>query len=242
MNAGIYVRTSTVRQGEEGTSLKTQEEQARLKAAELGYEVYPEHVWIDMESGADLNRTQVNLMLEAVRHREVYMIIVYDHDRLSRDPLDLLNVQRIFIDAGVSLEFVRGPSDTSPEGQLMTYFMGYAAQKERLQFMERAMRGKEQAARDGRMPSTGGVGLYGYDYNPALRQRTINETETEVVPNDVPTGHGRGQHVPDRLHDEREKDSQQNREVVESKRGETDPAEPGLHRDPSTMANSATGG
>ena len=181
MNAGIYIRTSTVRQGEEGTSLKTQEEQARLKATELGYQVYPEHIWIDMESGADLERTGVNRMLQAVRHREVDMVVVYDHDRLSRDPLDLLNIQRVFIDAAVSLEFVRGPSDTSPEGQLMTYFMGYAAQRERLQFKERTMRGKEQAARDGRMPSTGGVGLYGYDYNPALRQRTINETEAEVV-------------------------------------------------------------
>ena len=31
------------------------------------------------------------------------------------------------------------------------------------------------------MPATGGVGLYGYDYDPALRQRVINEAEAGVV-------------------------------------------------------------
>ena len=181
MIAAIYVRTSTLRQGEEGTSLETQEEQSRLKAIELGYEVDPAYIWREMESGAYTDRPGLNLMLQAVRNREVDIVIVYDHDRLSRDPLDLLNILRACTDAGVRLEFVRGPSDTSPEGQLMTYFMGYAAQRERLQFMERSMRGKERAARDGRMPATGGVGLYGYNYDRALRQRVINETEAEVV-------------------------------------------------------------
>ena len=181
MIAGIYVRTSTVKQGEEGTSLETQEEQARLKAIELGYQVDPQHIWREMESGAYIDRPGLNLMLQAVQNREVDIVIVYDYDRLSRNPLDLLNIQRVFIDAGVSLEFVRGPSDTSPEGQLLTYFMGYAAQRERLQLMERTMRGKEQAAKDGRMPATGGIGLYGYDYDPALRRRVINETEADVV-------------------------------------------------------------
>ena len=156
MIAGVYVRTSTVRQGEEGTSLETQEEQALLKATELGYQVYDAYIWRDMESGAYMDRTGANLMLQAVRNREVDMVIVYDHDRLSRNPLDLLNIQRVFIDAGVRLEFVRGPSDTSAEGQLMTYFLGYAAQKERLQLIERTMRGKEKTARNGRMPTTGG--------------------------------------------------------------------------------------
>ena len=181
MTAGIYLRTSTVRQGQEGTSLKTQEEQARLKAIELGHQVDPSHVWRDVESGSHMDRTGVNRMLRAVRNREVDIVIVYDHDRLSRNPQDMLDIQSVFIDAGVRLEFVRGPSDTSPEGQLVTYFLGAAAQKERLQLIERTMRGKEQAARDGRMPTTGGVGLYGYDYDPALRQRVINETEAGVV-------------------------------------------------------------
>ena len=44
MIAAIYVRTSTLRQGEEGTSLETQEEQSRLKAIELGYEVDPAYI------------------------------------------------------------------------------------------------------------------------------------------------------------------------------------------------------
>ena len=132
-------------------------------------------------AGAYIDRAGVNLMLEAVKNREVDIVIVYDHDRLSRDPLDLLNVQRVCIEARVPLEFVRGPSDTTPEGQLMTYFLGYAAQRERAQFMERTMRGKERAAKDGRMPTTGGIGLYGYDYDRPSRKRIFNETEAAMV-------------------------------------------------------------
>ena len=113
MIAAIYVRTSTLRQGEEGTSLETQEEQSRLKAIELGYEVDPAYIWREMESGAYTDRPGLNFMLQAVRNREVDIVIVYDHDRLSRDPLDLLNILRACTDAGVRLEFVRGPSDTS---------------------------------------------------------------------------------------------------------------------------------
>ena len=181
MISGIYVRTSTIRQGEEGTSLETQEEQAKLKATELGYQVDPACIWRDMESGAYMDRPGLNMMLLAVQNRRVDIVFVYAHDRLSRKPVDLLNIQQVFIEAGVRLEFVRGSSDTSPEGQLMTHFFGYAAQRERLQLMERSMRGKEQAAKNGRMPTTGGRGLYGYDYDRPSRKRIIRETEAGVV-------------------------------------------------------------
>ena len=69
MIAGIYVRTSSVRQGEEGTSLVTQEEQSKLKATELGYQVDPAYIWRDMESGAYIDRAGVKRMLEAVKNQ-----------------------------------------------------------------------------------------------------------------------------------------------------------------------------
>ena len=232
MIAGIYVRTSTARQGEEGTSLETQEEQARLKAIELGYQVDSAYIWREMESGAYMDRPVLTRMLQAVNNREVDIVIVYAHDRLSREPVDLLNILRVCTKAGVHLEFVKGPSDPSPEGQLMTYFMGYAAQRERLQFMERSMRGKERVARDGRMPSTGGVGLYGYNYDHALRQRVINETEAVVVRMMFQwASEGTSLYRIARMLNE-EKDPQQNREVVEARAREKDPAERGLHRGP----------
>ena len=87
MIAGVYVRTSTLRQGEEGTYLVTQEEQAVLKAIELGYQVDPEYIWRDMESGAHMDGANLSRMRQAVRNREVDIVIVYDHDRLSREPV-----------------------------------------------------------------------------------------------------------------------------------------------------------
>ena len=214
MIAGIYVRTSTVRQGEEGTSLETQEEQAKLKATELDYQVDPAYIWRDMESGAFMDRPGLNMMLLAVQNRRVDIVFVYAHDRLSRNPVDLLNIQQVFIDAGVRLEYVRGSSDTSPEGQLMTHFFGYAAQRERLQLMERSMRGKEQAAKNGRMPTTGGVGLYGYG-QPLLAKKDLQRNGSHSGSDDVPVGLGRHQRISNRLHVEREKDPQQNRVALE---------------------------
>ena len=70
MIAAIYVRTSTLRQGEEGTSLETQEEQSRLKAIELG--VDPAYIWREMESGAYTDRPGLNLetfVVDKIRER-----------------------------------------------------------------------------------------------------------------------------------------------------------------------------
>ena len=179
MIAGIYVRTSTVRQGEEGTSLETQEEQAKLKATELDYQVDPAYIWRDMESGAFMDRPGLNMMLLAVQNRRVDIVFVYAHDRLSRNPVDLLNIQQVFIDAGVRLEYVRGSSDTSPEGQLMTHFFGYAA---------------GAAPANGTFDARQGTGCQERPHahyrrcgplrvrlQPLLAKRTFNETEATVV-------------------------------------------------------------
>ena len=45
----------------------------------------------------------------------------------------------------------------------------------------RTRRGKEAAALRGLMPCGVGLGIYGYDYNPELRCRVVNEDEAAVV-------------------------------------------------------------
>ena len=65
--AGIIVRVSTPHQGEEGTSLETQEERCRAAAKKDGYKVKPEHVWRCIESGAHMNRRGLEMALQAVK-------------------------------------------------------------------------------------------------------------------------------------------------------------------------------
>ena len=72
----------------------------------------------------------------------------------------------------------------------MTYFMGYAAQRERLQFMERSMRGKERAARDGRMPATGGVGPVRVQLRPGSAAKGHQRNGGRGGPENVSMGLG----------------------------------------------------
>ena len=179
--AGIIVRVSTPYQGQEGTSLETQEERCRAAANNDGYEVKPEHVWRCIESGANMNRRGLEMALQAVREGKIKKLYAYTYDRITRDPVDMLNIMRICSENDVILEFVEGPSDTSDEGQLLMFILGYAAKRERLQFIERSKRGREKAAKQGRMPVGTGCGIYGCNYDPENKRRVINEKEAAVV-------------------------------------------------------------
>ncbi len=180
MIAGNYARTSTIQQGD-GTSIATQLERCRTKAERMGYTVKDEFVWPDTRSGEDPESAALDSMLKAVRQRLVDAVFVYTSDRLSRDPLHLLVLIQEFQDAGVLLEFVDGQLEDTPEGRLVLYVQGYAAQKERRQIAERTMRGKEAVARSGRLSCGTGAGMYGYDYDPIAKTRTINEEQAAIV-------------------------------------------------------------
>ena len=177
----IYRRTSTIGQGENNTSMETQDRECRRKAEELGYTNEPAYVLTEMESGAFMDRPALEEMLRIVKERKVGLVVILNPDRLARDPLHLLTIMRIFAEAGVRLEFVHGSSDNSPEGELLAFCMGWSAQRERIVFAQRSMLAKESVARSGRMPTGMGPGIYGYDYHPTTKTMTINEAETQVV-------------------------------------------------------------
>ena len=50
-----------------------------------------------------------------------------------------------------------------------------------MEFNEAVRRAKERKARDGTMPCGVGPNIYGYNYNPELRLREVNEEEAAVV-------------------------------------------------------------
>ena len=180
MKAGIYIRVSTAQQ-EDGTSLGTQLERCRAKAERMGYAVEDRFVWSDTRSGEDPESAPLESMLKAVRQRLVDAVVVYNSERLSRHPGHLLMLVEEFDEAGVPLIFVLGKLEDTPEGRVVLYIQGYAAQKERMQIVERTMRGKEAVARSGRLPNGTGAGIYGYDYDKDTKTRTVNEAEAHVV-------------------------------------------------------------
>ena len=130
MKAAFYGRQSTQQQAD-GTSMDTQEAGCLALAATLGYEVPSELLCREIWSGADLERPVLSGLRLLAQASGFDALLVYSPDRLSRDPLHLLTLLKEFAECGVQLHFVQGISDSTPEGQLLMYVQGYAAQRER---------------------------------------------------------------------------------------------------------------
>jgi site-specific DNA recombinase len=63
--------------------------------------------------------------------------------------------------------------DNSPEGQLIGFVNGYAAQIEREKIRERTVRGKLARAAQGKLPEGTGKGAYGYRYESETGRREL---------------------------------------------------------------------
>ena len=179
--AAIYCRVSTLAQEEEGTSLDTQEERCRQYAIAKGYQVAEPHVYRETHTGAELwERPRLTLMRQALRQKEVQAIIAYAIDRLSRDPVHLGVIISEADYHGAQVEFVTEPIDKSPEGQLIHFVRGYAAQVEREKIRERALRGKLARVQSGKIHNHGRE-LYGYRRDHDQGVRLLYEPEAVLV-------------------------------------------------------------
>ena len=145
------------------------------------YEVDQALIWHEQWTAIDLDRPKLNEVRQAAHAGLISALFVYTPDRLSREPVHLLMPLDELERAGVNLRFVEGISDSTPEGQLLMYVQGYAAQRERAQIAERSMRAKAQVAKSGRLPNGTNSGLFGYDYDKVEKMRTVNETESADV-------------------------------------------------------------
>src|SRR5207253_398797 len=178
LRAALYSRVSSPGQEQDGTSLDTQEAADRRHAVALGATILAEHVYREVYSGIELwERPQLTRLRDAIRHREVDVVVCYAIDRLARDPVHLGVILTEADHAGVAVEFVTEPLDSSPEGQLIRFVRGYAAKVEHEKIKERTRRGKRERVAAGK-PLPGCRPLYGY--------RWADETHTRYEP-DPPT-------------------------------------------------------
>ncbi len=143
LRAALYCRVSTTGQEEDGTSLTTQEAADREHAAALGAKVDEAHVYREVYSGVELwERPQLTRLREAIRRRQIGVVVCYAIDRLARDPVHLGVIRSEAEHAGVRVEFVTEPLDDSPEGQLIRFVRGFAAKVEHEKIKERTWRGR----------------------------------------------------------------------------------------------------
>ena len=176
--AAVYARVSTSDQRDEGTSLDTQRDECLLKAGELRWTIAREHVILEDWTGTDLQRPGLLRLLDLARSGRIHGIIIYTLDRLYRPENDgdewrVFEVLQRFQDAGVEVAWV-DPSIPAhgPLSSIFTFLDAWRAGRERRQIAERTMRGKKEAARQGRVPTGFGKfpGPYGLRYDKGARK------------------------------------------------------------------------
>jgi site-specific DNA recombinase len=176
MKAAIYCRVSTEDQEREGTSLDTQVSGCVTKAKELNYETPGDYIFKEAWTGVETDRPKLNELRDLIRQRLIDAVICYSTDRLARNPIHIAIIAEECDKRGIELIFVTEPCDNSPEGHLIRYVKGYAAQIEYEKIRERTIRGKREKCRQGKM-ATGGGRLFGYNWVDGKREININEAE-----------------------------------------------------------------
>lgn len=181
--AAAYLRVSGTSQEIEGFSLETQEEEAVDWAWVERYALPKSRIFSDVIPGVTTMRPGFSALEELLDRETVDVVVVHSPDRLGRDPMVMFQLMDRILNRGVAIRFLHGPeADDSPEGRLVMYIMGYAADRERMLTAERTMRGKRAVAKTGRMPIGGGVArMYGYDYCEVTKTRSVNEAQAVVV-------------------------------------------------------------
>jgi DNA invertase Pin-like site-specific DNA recombinase len=105
--------------------------------------VIVDRTFLDKKSGKDVEREELNAMVEFVRHGDT--VVVHSMDRLARNLDDLRHIVHTLTEKGVHIEFVKeGLSFTgedSPMSKLMLSVMGAFAEFERSLIRERQREG-----------------------------------------------------------------------------------------------------
>jgi len=177
--ATIYVRVSTSKQEEEGTSLASQEAACLAYAAERGYTVVS--IFRETHSGAALfERPRLSELRASVRSGEVGVIVAYALDRLSRNQAHLGLLLSEAEHAGTTVEFVTEKLEDTPEGRLLQSVRGFVAEVERLKIGERTVRGKRARIESGKLHNHSSE-LFGYQRDKEAGVRGIIGAEAVTI-------------------------------------------------------------
>ncbi len=106
-------------------------------------------IFIDKCSGKNMNRPQLQAMLEYVREGDV--VVVSDFSRLARSTRDMLQIVQDLTDKGVGLISMKENLDTdTPQGKFMLTVFAALAELERATILQRQREGIEIAKAEGK--------------------------------------------------------------------------------------------
>jgi site-specific DNA recombinase len=181
--AALYARVSTDKQ-ERNETIASQLDALQRAAAEGGYVVAPEHVFVDARhSGGRLDRPALDRLRDHAAEGVFEVVLAYSPDRLARQYAHQVLVIEELQRAGCRVVFLNHAFGESPEQRMLLQIQGVFAEYERALIKDRMRRGRLFAARQGRL--TWGNPPYGYSYRPKAdntpQQLVVDEAEAEIV-------------------------------------------------------------
>jgi len=177
--AALYIRVSTTDQGER-YSPAIQKAKGLEKARNDGYQVRPEHIFIDMHTGKETARPAFEKLRALVKSGAVQGVIVLSVCRLARKAMDAAIIKAEFKRHGADIDFVEMSNDDSPEGRFMFTAMAGMAEYMGEKIVQKGREGHDDMRKQGPIP--GRVPMFGHDRHPAEKgKRVINKAEQAVL-------------------------------------------------------------
>lgn len=176
MKAVSYIRVSTDGQAEKGVSLENQAERIRSYCEYKGFGLVAEIKDAGVSGGLNKARPGFIELLDLVQNRGVDVIVLYSLERLSRDMLTLLALERLLHEYSVEIHTVDGLVDTStPDGFMSFAMKAFLGEMERRQIKFRTRKALEHKRNRGEVV---GQVPYGYqrqgnDLMPDLQEQTV---------------------------------------------------------------------
>lgn len=155
VRAAVYCRVSTDDQADRGTSLLDQQERCDAYCQSESWTAVGPFI-DDGISGATTDRPELSRLMKDAAQGAFDRVVVTDPDRLSRDLVDGLIIERDLAKHGVEVIYLVQPSMGTLERQIR----GVIAEEERRKIRERTSRGLRAIAQAGHWP--GGAAPYGY--------------------------------------------------------------------------------
>lgn len=178
MRAAIYIRVSTEEQAKEGYSIPAQRDRLTQFVLSQGWEIAGYYV-DDGYSAKDMDRPELQRLLQDISSRQIDVVVVYRLDRLTRSVSDLDELLKYFERHKVGIKSATELFDTtSAAGRLFLYMTGVLAQWERENLGERVRMALDRKVMQGEWH--GGFAPLGYDVGEDGKL-VINEQEAELV-------------------------------------------------------------
>jgi len=177
MKAIGYIRVSTEKQAKEGVSIDNQKERIEGYCNYRGYTL-GDIIKDEGISGAkNRNRPGFVSLLERIEKNECDALVLYSLERLSRDMLTFLCLERFLDEHDVELHTVEGQIDTStPDGFIAFAMRVFLGEVERRQVKYRTKKAMEYKKQRGEV-----VGQIPYGYERNGDNLILNEQEQETI-------------------------------------------------------------